>query len=57
MSEKKTYDKGVKYAKATLAMEGLEVSEKQEKLALQFLNGEITEEKFKEENKKLAANG
>lgn len=53
--DKQSYDKGLKSAKASLTMEGLEVSEKQEVLAFKYLNGEITEKTFKEENMKLAA--
>lgn len=47
---------GIEYAKATLAMEGLDVSEEQVVLVEKLLKGEITQEQFKIETKKMAAN-
>ncbi|MBS3679388.1 hypothetical protein KGF86_04070 [Ornithinibacillus massiliensis] len=46
-------DKAMEYAKATLALEELEVSEKQETLILDRLNNKITEAEFIERAKKL----
>lgn len=47
-------DKAMEYAKATLALEGMNVSEKQEALVLDRLNNKITEAEFIERAKKLA---
>lgn len=47
---------GIEYAKATLAMEGLNVSEEQVALVEKLLKGEITKEEFKMETKRIAAN-
>lgn len=47
-------DKAMEYAKATQAMEGLKVSEKQEKLILERMSGKITEKEFIEKARRLA---
>lgn len=44
----------MEYAKASLAMEGLKVSEKQEQLILDSIKGKITEEEFKKRARELA---
>ncbi|MGM0941302.1 MAG: antitoxin VbhA family protein [Bacillota bacterium] len=50
-------NKAMEYAKASQAMEGLKVSEKQQQLILDRINKKITEEEFKEGAKKLADEG
>lgn len=50
-------NKAMEYAKASQAMEGLKVSEKQQQLILDRINKKITEEEFKERAKKLADEG
>lgn len=45
---------GMEYAKATQAMEGLKISEKQEQLVLEFVNQKISEEEFRRRARELA---
>ena len=47
-------NKAMEYAKASQAMEGLKVSHEQEKLILDIMNGEISEEEFNQRARKLA---
>lgn len=47
-------NKAMEYAKASQAMEGLKVSERQEKLILDRVNGKISEEEFFQRARKLA---
>ncbi|MGG0888972.1 antitoxin VbhA family protein [Cytobacillus horneckiae] len=51
----KDVNKAMEYAKASQAMEGLTVSEKQEKLILERVNGKISEEEFYKRARKLAS--
>lgn len=46
--------KAMEYAKASQAMEGYKVSEKQEKLILDSINGKISEGEFYQKAKELA---
>lgn len=50
----KNVNKAMKYAKATQAMEGLKVSDKQEKLVLDIMSGKISEEEFNQRARQLA---
>lgn len=47
-------DKGMEYAKASQAMEGLKISEKQERLVLDVVNKKISEEEFQKRARELA---
>ncbi|WP_144481466.1 antitoxin VbhA family protein [Cytobacillus oceanisediminis] len=51
---KNDVNKAMKYAKASQAMEGLKVSDEQEKLILDVISGEISEEEFNQRAKQLA---
>lgn len=51
----KDVNKAMEYAKASQAMEGFTVSEKQEKLILERINGNISEEEFHKRARKLAS--
>lgn len=46
--------KAMNYAKASQAMEGIKVSEKQEKLILEKINGKISDLEFIRKAKELA---
>jgi hypothetical protein len=50
----KKVNKAMEYAKASQAMEGLKVSDKQEKLVLDIMNGKISEEEFNQRARQLA---
>lgn len=47
-------NKAMEYAKASQAMEGLKVTDKQEQLILDSINGKISEEEFHQMARKLA---
>lgn len=51
---KNDLNKAMEYAKASQAMEGLKVSDEQEKLILDVVSGEISEEEFNLRAKQLA---
>lgn len=52
--DNKKINKAMEYVKASQAMEGLKVSDKQEKLVLDIMSGRISEEEFNQRARQLA---